>query len=94
MDVASSGCSSDGGHGSLAVTTGVTFAASAPAPPTVFNPTIVEAMQAIAGHTQVALNAPTHLPSRPSGYLRATTTAEPDGYQVTVWDTRIPLARE
>jgi hypothetical protein len=35
------------------VTTGVTYAASAPAIPTVFNPTIVEAMQAIAGHTQV-----------------------------------------
>jgi hypothetical protein len=39
----------------------------------------------------VALNAPILLPSRPSGYLTAATTAEPDGYQVTVWDSRIPL---
>lgn len=59
--------------------------------PTVFSPTIVQSMDAVAGHTTLALNAPTLLAHRSSGYLTATTTALPDAYQVTVWDTRQPL---
>lgn len=73
------------------LTTGVAFAAAAPAIPTAFNPTIVQALQAMAGKTRLALNAPTLLPGRSSGYLTATTAAVPNAYQVTVWDTRIPL---
>ena len=69
--------------------TGADFAA--PSIPTAFNPTMVQAMKTIAGHTSLALDAPTLLPSRSSGYLTATTAALPDAYQVTVWDTRQPL---
>ncbi len=73
----------------LIFATGADFAARPI--PTVFNPTIVQAMDAIAGHTSLALNAPTLLPHRSSGYLTAMTAALPDAYQVTVWDTRQPL---
>jgi len=73
----------------LIFATGTDFAA--PSIPAAFNPTMVQAMKAIAGHTSLALNAPTLLPSRSSGYLTATTAALPDAYQVTVWDTRQPL---
>lgn len=73
----------------LIFATGADFAARPI--PTVFNLTIVQAMDAITGHTTLALNAPTLLPHRSSGYLTATTAALPDAYQVTVWDTRRPL---
>jgi len=73
----------------LIFTTGANFAV-VPIP-TVFNPTIAQAMDAIAEHTTLALNAPTLLPRRSSGYLAAMTAALPDAYQVTVWDTRKPL---
>ena len=73
----------------LILATGADFAARPI--PTVFNPTIVQAMDAVAGHTTLALNAPTLLPHRSSGYLTAMTAALPDAYQVTVWDTRQPL---
>jgi len=73
----------------LILATGAEFAP--PSIPTGFNPTIVQAMDAVAGHTSLALNAPTFLPPRRSGYLTAMTAALPDAYQVTVWDTREPL---
>jgi hypothetical protein len=74
---------------SLMLATGATFAARPI--PTVFNPTIVQAMNAVAGHTTLPLNAPTLLPHRSSGYLTAMTATQPDAYQVTLWDTRHPL---
>ncbi len=59
--------------------------------PTTFNPTITQALQAVVGHTHLALNAPTLIPTRSKGYLTATTLASPNTYEVTVWDTRHPL---
>ena len=66
-------------------------AAAASAFPTTFNPTVIQAMQAVHGDTPLPLNAPTVLPTRPAGYLTATTQASADAYQVTLWDTREPL---
>ena len=66
-------------------------AAAASAFPTTFNPTIIQAMQAVHRETTLALNAPTVLPTRAAGYLTATTQASAHAYQVTLWDTRQPL---
>ncbi len=73
----------------MVLVTGSAFAASPI--PTTFNPTVIQAMQAIQAHTTLALNAPTMLPNRPAGYLTAMTAALPDAYQVSLWDTRHPL---
>lgn len=59
--------------------------------PTMFNPTVVQAMDYVSGRTALALNAPTQLPQWQHGYLSATASAQSRAYRVDLWDTRVAL---
>lgn len=73
----------------IALASGNAFAA-APIP-TTFNPTVIQAMQALRGKTDLDLNAPTLLPNRQTGFLTAVTQASVGTYRVTLVDTKRPL---
>jgi len=68
----------------IALASGNAFAA-APIP-TTFNPTVIQAMQALRGKTDLDLNAPTLLPNRQTGFLTAVTQASvgPTGSRLSI----------
>ena len=57
-----------------------------------FNPVVLQALQAIQGHTTVSIGGPTILPTAHQGYLTAQTHASANSWRVQLVETSQPYA--